>query len=101
VTGPADADAPLWTLLHSASFPPGLNTARYKAIDELLEGAQTELDRGKRVALYRRVQEKIREDVPVIPLYDDVLFAATRNDVKGFRPDPQFTAWFYWVTLER
>lgn len=101
VTGPADADAPLWTLLHSASFPPGLNTARYRAIDELLEGAQTELDRGKRLALYRRVQEKIREDVPVIPLYDDVLFAAARNDVKGFRPDPQFTAWFYWVSLER
>ena len=44
---------------------------------------------------------EIREDVPVIPLYDDVLFAAARNDVKGFRPDPQFTAWFYWVSLER
>jgi peptide/nickel transport system substrate-binding protein len=101
VTGPADADAPLWTLLHSASFPPGLNTARYRAIDDLLESAQTELDRGKRLALYRRAQEKIRDDVPVIPLYDDVLFAAARNDVKGFRPDPQFTVWLYWVSLER
>lgn len=101
VTGPADADAPLWTLLHSAGFPPGLNTARYRAIDDLLEAAQTELDRGKRLALYRRVQEKIREDVPVIPLYDDVLFAAARNDVKGFRPDPQFTIWLYWVSREK
>jgi peptide/nickel transport system substrate-binding protein len=101
VTGPADADAPLWTLLHSASFPPGLNTSRYKAIDDLLESAQTELDRTKRLALFRRVQEKIRDDVPVIPLYDDVLFAAARNEVKGFRPDPQFTAWFYWVSIEK
>ena len=100
VTGPADPDAPLWTLLHSASFPPGLNTARYNGIDALLESAQTELDRAKRLALYRRVQEKIRDDVPVIPLYDDVLFAASRNTVKGFKPDPQFTIWLYWVTLE-
>jgi peptide/nickel transport system substrate-binding protein len=101
VTGPADPDAPLWTLLHSASFPPGLNTARYRGIDELLENVQTELDPTKRLALFRRIQEKIREDVPVIPLYDDVLFAAARTAVKGFSPDPQFTMWLYWVSLER
>ncbi len=101
VTGPADPDAPLWTLLHSASFPPGLNTAHYRGVDSLLESAQTELDRSKRLAIYRQVQEKIREDVPVIPLYDDVLFAAARNTVKGFKPDPQFTIWLYWVTLEK
>jgi peptide/nickel transport system substrate-binding protein len=100
VTGPADPDAPLWTLLHSASFPPGLNTAKYSGIDQLLESVQTELDRSKRQALYRRIQEKIREDVPVVPLYDDVLFAAARNTVKGFKPDPQFTIWLYWVALE-
>ena len=33
---PADPDQPLWNLLHSSSFPPGLNTARYAGIDELL-----------------------------------------------------------------
>jgi peptide/nickel transport system substrate-binding protein len=101
VTGPADPDQPLWTLLHSASFPPGLNTARYKGVDELLEAAQVELDRPKRLALFRQVQQKLREDVPVVPLYNDVLFAASRTNVKGFAPDPQFTMNAYGVTIEK
>lgn len=101
VTGPADPDQPLWNLLHSSSFPPGLNTARYSGVDNVLEAAQIELDRAKRLALYRKIQEKLREDVPVIPLYNDVLFAASRDTVKGFAPDPQFTMWSYGVSLER
>jgi ABC-type transport system substrate-binding protein len=101
VTGPADPDQPLWNLLHSSSFPPGLNTARYKGIDELLEAAQLELDRGKRLALYRQIQQKLREDVPVVPLYNDVLFAASRAGVKNFAPDPQFTMNAYLVTVEK
>jgi ABC-type transport system substrate-binding protein len=101
VTGPADPDQPLWNLLHSSSFPPGLNTARYKGIDELLESAQLELDRTKRLALYRQIQQKLREDVPVVPLYNDMLFAASRAGVKNFAPDPQFTMNAYTVTLEK
>jgi len=100
-TGPADPDQPLWNLLHSSSFPPGLNTARYKGIDELLEAAQVELDRPKRLALYRQIQQKLREDVPVVPLYNDMLFAASRAGVKNFAPDPQFTMNAYPVTIEK
>jgi peptide/nickel transport system substrate-binding protein len=101
VTGPADPDQPLWNLLHSSSFPPGLNTARYKGIDQLLEAAQVELDRTKRLALYRQIQQKLREDVPVVPLYNDQLFAATRAGVKNFAPDPQFTMNAYPVSIEK
>ena len=101
VTGPADPDQPLWNLLHSSSFPPGLNTARYKGIDGLLEAAQIELDRGRRLALYRQIQQKLRDDVPVVPLYNDVLFAASRAGVKNFAPDPQFTMNAYGVTIEK
>ena len=101
VTGPADPDQPLWNLLHSSSFPPGLNTARYKGIDELLEAAQLELDRSKRLALYRQIQQKLREDVPVVPLYNDMLFAASRAGVKNFAPDPQFTMNAYLVIVEK
>jgi peptide/nickel transport system substrate-binding protein len=100
VTGPPDPDQPLWNLLHSSSFPPGMNTARYKAIDGILEAAQVELDRSKQLALYRKAQEQIREDVPVIPLYNDVVFAAAREWVKNFQPDPQFTMFLYRVSLE-
>jgi len=101
VTGPADPDQPLWTLLHSSSFPPGLNTARYNGVDALLESAQVELDRAKRLALFRQVQQKIRDDVPVVPLYNDMLFAASREGVKGFAPDPQFTMNAYPVTFDK
>jgi peptide/nickel transport system substrate-binding protein len=99
--GPPDPDQPLWNLLHSSNFPPGNNTARYKAIDGLLEAAQTELDRQKQLAIYRRIQEQIREDVPLIPLYNEIIVAATRDYVKGFFPDPQFTLWLHGVSLER
>ncbi len=78
-----------------------MNTARYKAIDGILEAAQVELDRQKQLALYRKAQEQMREDVPVIPLYNDVVFAAARDWVKGFQPDPQFTMFLYRVALER
>jgi peptide/nickel transport system substrate-binding protein len=101
VTGPPDPDQPLWHLLHSSSFPPGMNTAHYSAIDELLEAAQVELDRQKQLQLYRKIQEKIREDVPVIPLYNDVVFAAAGDHVKGFVPDPQVTMFLYPVGLEK
>ena len=101
VTGPPDPDQPLWNLLHSSSFPPGMNTARYKAIDGLLEAAQVELDRRKQLALYRKIQEQLREDAPIIPLYSDVIFSATRDYVKGFFPDPQATLWLHGVSLER
>jgi ABC-type transport system substrate-binding protein len=62
---------------------------------------QGEADRPKRGALYRRIQEKVREDLPVVPLYNDVLFAASRTSVQGFAPDPQFTMSLYGVTVGR
>jgi ABC-type transport system substrate-binding protein len=60
-----------------------------------------ELDRKRRLALYRQIQQKLREDVPVVPLYNDVLFAASRAGVKNFAPDPQFTMNAYPVTVEK
>jgi peptide/nickel transport system substrate-binding protein len=101
VTGPADPDKPLISLLHSSAFPPGLNTSRYKDADDLLNQVQGEADGAKRGALYRRIQEKVREDLPVVPLYNDVLFAASRSSVQGFAPDPQFTMSLYGVTVGR
>ena len=101
VSGPPDPDQPLFNLLHSSSVPPGMNTARYKAIDGVLEAAQVELDRPKQLAFYRKAQAQIQEDVPVIPMYNDVIFAAARDWVKGFQPDPQSTMFLYRVSLER
>ena len=54
-----------------------------------------------RLAIYRQIQVKLREDVPVVPLYNDVLFAASRAGVKNFAPDPQFTMNAYGVTIDK
>jgi len=100
VVGPPDPDHPLWRLYHTSSFPPGLNTARYDKVDDLLETAQVELDPKKRLALYHKVQKIVAEDVPVIPLYEDRLFLAFRNNVKGLTLNSLFTLYVYPVKME-
>ena len=91
VTGAPDPDAPLVTLYSSKSFPPGLNTAHYTGVDDLLERASTELNSKKRNALYADILRKTMTDVPVIPLYADRLFLAYGAGVKGIVQDSLFT----------
>ena len=99
VTGAPDPDSPLATLYSSKSFPPGLNTAHYNGVDDLLEKATTELDPKKRVALYHDVLRKTMTDVPVIPLYADRLFLGYRSSVKGIVQNSLFTFNAYGATL--
>ena len=37
----------------------------------------------------------------MVPLYNDVLFAASRTGVKNFAPDPQFTMNAFGVTIDK
>ncbi|MCK6451260.1 MAG: peptide ABC transporter substrate-binding protein [Alphaproteobacteria bacterium] len=63
--------------LHSGEIPrpennwAGQNYTGYasKAMDELVEKIEVELDRGKRKALWRQLQELYLADLPVLPLY--------------------------------
>lgn len=91
VTGAPDPDAPLATLYSSKSFPPGLNTAHYSGVDDLLERASTELDPKKANALYADILRKTMTDVPVIPLYADRLFLAYGSRIKGIVQNSLFT----------
>ena len=83
VVGPPDPDSPLVTLYATKSFPPGLNTARYDQVDDMLASAAAEQDEAARNGIYRDILAKTMEDVPVLPLYADRLFLAHGNHVKG------------------
>jgi dipeptide transport system substrate-binding protein len=99
VVGPPDPDSPLVTLYATKSFPPGLNTSRYKKADELLAKAAGEQDSGKRTGIYRQLLKQTMADVPVLPLYADRLFVAHSNKVKGFVQNSLFTMQSYSVSL--
>ncbi|MCG8543394.1 MAG: ABC transporter substrate-binding protein, partial [Alphaproteobacteria bacterium] len=91
VVGPPDPDSPLVTLYATKSFPPGLNTARYKKADDLLAKAAAEQDPAKRTGLYRELLKQTMADVPVLPLYADRLFVAHSDAVSGFVQNSLFT----------
>jgi peptide/nickel transport system substrate-binding protein len=100
VVGPPDPDSPLVTLYATKSFPPGMNTARYKGADELLAKASAAVEPAARKAAYKAILQKVMTDVPVIPLYADRLFLAHANTVQGFVQNSLFTVYTYPVTLK-
>jgi peptide/nickel transport system substrate-binding protein len=70
--------------LHSAATPfPNASQYRNSEMDTLIDSARAEIDERKRAALYRRAQEKVLEDAPMIPLYHPPLVLAARPNVKG------------------
>ncbi len=72
-----------------------MNKARgvgYKSseADRLVLNAARETDIAKRKALYRDLQKLVAEDVPVVPLFNDVSLYAVRKEVKDLKLDPFF-----------
>ena len=100
VVGPPDPDSPLVTLYATKSFPPGMNTARYKSADDLLAKASGAIEPAARKAAYKAVLQKTMTDVPVIPLYADQLFLAHTDKVQGFVQNSLFTVHTYPVSLK-
>jgi peptide/nickel transport system substrate-binding protein len=100
VVGPPDPDSPLVTLYAKKSFPPGLNTARYDGVEDLLAKAQTASGAEARAAAYKAILQKTMSDIPVIPLYADKLFLAHTDRVQGLVQNSLFTVYTYPVQLK-
>ncbi len=100
VVGPPDPGAPLVTLFARKSFPPGLNSARYDGVEDLLAGVTSELNADKRKAAYGAILRKTMTDLPVIPLYADRLFMAFSDSVEGLTQNSMFTVQGYPVSLK-
>ena len=73
---------------HSGQFPPGKNRGYYQnpALDKLLdEGAKIE-DMGKRIAHYKQIQEKIMNDMPILPLWYRTQVSVVHKRIKNYQP---------------
>jgi peptide/nickel transport system substrate-binding protein len=84
--GPSRREA----LYAAESIPPnGQNHPRFKhaELTELLDRAGTETDEASREALYRRVQEILVDEVPVIPLFWYTAIDPVTHRLRNFRPN--------------
>ena len=82
---PFEFDPDMFSELHSANFPPGLNYMWYgnDQIDELLVLGRTTTDPDARVDIYREIDAIRAEDLPAIPLYLAVDGWVASNAVLG------------------
>lgn len=88
-----DPDGLLYILFHSKGYA---NTTGYKndEVDRLLEQARQVFDQAERKKLYSEVQAIIARDIPMLPLFFSIEYAALQDKVQGFEwiPDqiPRF-----------
>lgn len=84
-----DPDYSLYPLLHTKSFGPVGNRSFYsnKELDDLLDLGRITIDSEKREIIYKKAQEIIKDDVPVIPLYYRVIGVAAKKEIKGIKLD--------------
>lgn len=77
-----DPDGFMTLLFHSKGSG---NSTRYNnpAVDGLIEQARAITDQGERQKLYRQAQEIIMQDLPYIPLFFSLEFAAMNDKVKN------------------
>jgi peptide/nickel transport system substrate-binding protein len=81
-----DPDATSWWFLHSKGNASGYNDP---AMDALLDGARSELDRGKREAMYHKIVDTTLEECPLIYHCNTNNIQVFNKNVTGFVPTPQ------------
>ena len=88
-----DPDGLLYILFHKNGYA---NTTGYDSpqVNELLEKARETYDQDVRKGIYSEVQKILAKEIPMMPLFFSVEYAALQNSVKGFEwiPDqiPRF-----------
>ena len=66
---------------HTSSFPPGANIGYYTEVDDLIAQARTTFDDDARRRIVYEIQERIMEDLPVLPLTYSQLVVAWRSPI--------------------
>lgn len=96
----ADADNFLYVFFGSHNIG-GTNFARFvnAKLDSTLLGAQAEADLGKRRAIYREAEQRIREWAPMIPLIHANQLGAQNAKLSGLNLHPTGRRLFYTVSL--
>ncbi|HET7656865.1 MAG TPA: ABC transporter substrate-binding protein [Bacillales bacterium] len=84
-----DADNILYTLLSTDAI--GSNNYTYysnKELDKVLLEAQKTTDQQKRIELYKKAQEIIKDNPPWVPLVHSTPALAGKANLMGFKPHP-------------
>lgn len=92
-------NAPLAVLLHTSTnpdhlltrffygpscVPDGSNFACWDGADDLIVAARSELDDEKRLEMYKEIQRRLAEDVPLIPVLSNMQIDIVSNRVKNY-----------------
>jgi peptide/nickel transport system substrate-binding protein len=74
----------------SLATPDGFNRWRYRSpeVDRLTLAGREELDRDKRKQIYARVQRRVAEDVPIVPLWHEDNVVLSNKDLQGYALTP-------------
>ncbi|MCC6305088.1 MAG: ABC transporter substrate-binding protein [Rhodobacteraceae bacterium] len=83
------------TILFQGGLPAGVPFSNQYGYDDpamnaLIAAAAAELDRDKRIALYREFQRKAETDLPIIHLVDFTFITVARDEVKGVANNPRW-----------
>ncbi len=99
---PPDPDLLYEEYFHSRSFPPNnQNFAYYKDTDDLIDAGKAEPNPSKRLEIYKKIQQRLAEDVPVIPLTNEHYAYAHWKEYKGFKMGLLNEFWFEYLTVRK
>ncbi len=84
-------------VFHSTSVPPaGANRGRYAdpEVDALIEQAEATPAEAEQAGIYRRIQQRLLETLPYVPLWYEDQVALVRSGIGGYRvwPDGRYDA---------
>jgi dipeptide transport system substrate-binding protein len=100
--GNGDPDDYFTPILTCAALAGGNNRSQWcnKAFDEIVEQARASNDRNQRIALYRRAQRILYDEVPLITTVYPMFFIAVNKRVKGFVNSPNASLDFRGVSVQ-
>jgi len=67
-------------------------------MDSLIQQARSTLDASKRAELYKKIQEIMVQDAPIVPVYQGKAWAVTKPDVTGVNLDITQNMYYWLVT---
>ncbi|GAB3057272.1 glutathione ABC transporter substrate-binding protein [Virgibacillus ainsalahensis] len=97
-----DADYGLYPMFHSsnAGAPGNRSFFANDEVDDLLEQARKTVNEEERLELYKKAQQLIVDEAPIVPLYHSVLLAGLASHVDGFFQYPSSFPFLRDVTVE-
>ena len=98
LTTGADPDA-MMRYYTTAQFPPGLNYCWYTGVDDQVAASESALNQADREAAIRKVQQKLADDLPELPMYHQKSTVLAAKNLQGYQLDPLGGYWLYRMWL--